>query len=68
MIAEGDNSVSLYIRRRDEIGVLSRTLTQLNDSFNERLKAMKIMNLIDKAVLSPAAVQTSSVISVRMKN
>lgn len=51
-VAEGDHTVNLYIKRRDEIGVLSRTLKQMNDELNERLKAMEIMNKIDKAVLS----------------
>lgn len=52
MIAEGDRTVNLFIRRQDEIGVLSRTLSQMNYDLNERLKAMEIMNKIDKAVLS----------------
>ena len=51
-IAGGDSSINLFIKRRDEIGVLSRTLTRMNEELNERLKAMEIMNRIDKAVLS----------------
>ena len=52
MIADGNSSVKLATRRRDEIGVLSRTLSQMNEDLNERIKAMEIMNRIDKAVLS----------------
>ncbi len=51
-ISEGDTSISLPMRRRDEIGVLSRTMGQMNSDLSERLKAMEIMNRIDKAVLS----------------
>ena len=51
-IAEGETDVRLPMKRRDEIGVLSRTLGQMNSDLEERLKAMEIMNRIDKAVLS----------------
>ena len=45
-ISEGDTSISLPMRRRDEIGVLSRTMGQMNSDLSERLKAMEIMNRI----------------------
>ena len=51
-ISDGNQSVRLPMKRRDEIGVLSRTLGQMNFDLQERLKAMEIMNKIDKAVLS----------------
>ena len=51
-ISEGNQDVTLRINRRDEIGVLSKTLSQMRDDLQERLKAMEIMNRIDKAVLS----------------
>ena len=51
-IAEGERNINLRLRRKDEIGVLSNVLGRMSDDLNERLKAMEIMNRIDKAVLS----------------
>jgi len=51
-ISEGEDERTLILRRRDEIGVLSRALSHMRGDLNERLKAMEIMNKIDKAVLS----------------
>ena len=51
-IAEGSDERSLIFRRRDEIGTLSRALGHMQEDLSERLKAMEIMNKIDKAVLS----------------
>jgi HD-GYP domain-containing protein (c-di-GMP phosphodiesterase class II) len=51
-ISEGEDERTLVLRRRDEIGVLSRALCNMRAELNERLKVMEIMNQIDKAVLS----------------
>lgn len=46
---------SFASRRRDEIGVLSRTLDGMTRDIDERLRTMEAMNRIDKAVLSTAS-------------
>ncbi|MBI9107735.1 MAG: HD domain-containing protein [Spirochaetales bacterium] len=51
-ISEGEDDRTLVLKRSDEIGVLSRALGKMRGDLNERLKAMEIMNKIDKVVLS----------------
>jgi len=58
-IAEGDLSQRFKIRRRDEIGSLAHSFNTMADEIQKRLgetekqlATMKIMNKIDKAVLS----------------